>query len=191
VPFDLKRNHADFVVADGHKWMLGPEGVALLYVDPRRRPQIRLHQYGWHMVEHPGDYDRKDWSPAPTATRYECGSPNLLGIHALEASLSLLLGLGIGAVEGLIRERTGLLIELIDRRGFELLSPRQATRRAGIVTFRVPGCDPGALHRGLMERGVICAQRGGGIRFSPHYHTEEAVLERAAGTAAEVAARLT
>jgi selenocysteine lyase/cysteine desulfurase len=114
----------------------------------------------------------------------------MLGTHALEASLSLLLELGIGAVEEMIRARTGLLIELIDRHGFELLSPRAPERRAGIVTFRVPGCQPKALHGGLMGRGVVCAQRGGGVRFSPHYHTEEAELARAVRLAAEVALRL-
>ncbi|MEA3277461.1 MAG: aminotransferase class V-fold PLP-dependent enzyme [Pseudomonadota bacterium] len=190
VPFDLKRVKADFVVADGHKWMLGPEGVALLYVNPQIRPHLRLYQYGWHMVEHRGDFDRQEWAPASDATRFECGSANMLGIHALEASLSLLQDVGIGRVHQTIAQRAGRLIELIDEKGFELLSPRQLERRAGIVTFRVPGVDTGPLYRQLMEHSVVCAQRGGGIRFSPHFYTPSDHLERAISITAELAATI-
>ena len=190
VPLDLTRCQADFVVADGHKWMLGPEGVALLYVNPLVRPRLRLYQYGWHMVEHCGDYDRTDWAPSTTATRFECGSPNMLGIQALDASLSLLLETGMDAVHAAVAERVDRLIALIDQRGFVLLSPREPERRAGIVTFRVPGADPQALYRALMGLGVICAQRGGGVRFSPHFYTPESVLESAVDITASAARKL-
>jgi len=186
IPFDLKRTKADFVVADGHKWMLGPEGLALLYVNPRLRPRLHLHQYGWHMLEHCGDFDRPEWTPATGARRFECGSPNMLGVHALDASLSLLLETGIERIQAAVAERTRHLIELIDGYGFELLSPRDPERRAGIVTFRVPGADHQALHQALTDNGVICARRGGGIRFSPHFYTPPSVLERAVRITAEV-----
>jgi len=187
VPFDLARAKADFVVADGHKWMLGPEGVALLYVNPCLRPELRLYQYGWHMVEHRGDYEHLEWSPAADARRFECGSPNMLGIHALDASLSLLLETGIDHIRAAVTERTQHHIELIDGHGFELLSPRDPKRRAGIVTFRVPGANHQALYQTLTDRGVICARRGGGIRFSPHFYTPHSVLERAMRITAEAA----
>jgi selenocysteine lyase/cysteine desulfurase len=184
LPFDLQDVPVDFLVADGHKWMLGPEGIALLYVSPELRPRLRLHQYGWHMVEHRGDFDRKDWTPAADATRFECGSPNMLGVYALEASLSLLTEMGMREVRGAIEDRVTRLIDLVDARGFELLSPRDPGQRAGIVTFRVPGIDQQVLYRDLMQEGVICAQRGGGIRFSPHFYTDEEVLEKAVDAAA-------
>ncbi len=186
IPFDLARTKADFVVADGHKWMLGPEGLGLLYVNPRLRPGLRLSQYGWHMVEHRGDFDRVDWTPAADAKRFECGSPNTLGVHALDASLSLLLETGIDHIRAAVAERTQRLIELIDGRGFELLSPRDPERRAGIVTFRVPGADHRTLHQALTDRGVICARRGGGIRFSPHFYTPHSILERAVRITAKI-----
>ncbi|CRI62909.1 Aminotransferase class V [Thiocapsa sp. KS1] len=188
LPFDLSRIAADFVVADGHKWMLGPEGVALLYVRPSLRNGLTLRQFGWHMLEHSGDFDRADWRPAEDARRFECGSPNLLGIHALEASLSLIEEVGIGQVWSRLQERTAHLIEAIDRHGLELLSPRTPERRAGIVSFRVPGTPSSELYAGLMQRRVLCAQRGGGIRFSPHFYTPVEVIDRALGEVLEIAA---
>jgi selenocysteine lyase/cysteine desulfurase len=188
LPFDLSRNEADFVVADGHKWMLGPEGVALLYVRPALRHRLTLHQFGWHMLEHSGDFDRPDWQPAEDARRFECGSPNLLGIHALEASLSLIEEVGIEHVRRELQLRTTHLIEGIDRHGLELLSPRATERRAGIVTFRVPGRPSAEIYPELMQRRVLCAQRGGGIRFSPHFYTPFEVIDRALGEVLSIAA---
>lgn len=178
-PFDLESCPVDFVVADGHKWMLGPEGLAVFWCRPALREQLRLTEFGWHMVEAMGDFDRSDWQPARSARRFECGSPNMLGIHALEASLSLLEEVGIPAVATAIEERIARLSELVDQAGFELLSPRQRDQRAGILTFRVPGLDPATLYRHLMDRGVMCASRGGGVRLSPHFYTAEHQLQRA------------
>lgn len=188
LPFDVGEIGADFVAADGHKWMLGPEGLALLYVRPALRDRLTLHEFGWNMVEHRGDYDRTDWAPAQDARRFECGSPNFLGIHALEASLSLLEEVGPDRVAADLGERVDHLVGLIDARGLELLSTREPERRAGIVTFRAAGVDSAWLHRALMARRVLCAQRGGGIRFSPHFYTPVAVIDRAMDTVAALVA---
>ncbi|KAA6186387.1 aminotransferase class V-fold PLP-dependent enzyme [Thiohalocapsa marina] len=190
LPFDVERVQADFVAADGHKWMLGPEGLALFWCRPELREQIRLSQFGWHMVQDMGDFERKDWQPAADARRFESGSPNLLGAHALEASLSLLQEVGMQAVADAIAERTDRLIALIDQHGLELLSPRAPDRRAGIVTFRVPGIDQQALYQALMTQGLMCASRGGGLRFSPHFYTRTEQLERAIALTLETATGL-
>jgi selenocysteine lyase/cysteine desulfurase len=190
LPLAVGRAQADVVVADGHKWMLGPEGLALFWCRPELREQVRLTQFGWHMVEDMGDFDRKDWWPAADARRFECGSPNLLGAHALEASLSLLQEVGMPAVAAAIGERTARLIELIDNHGLELLSPREADRRAGIVTFHVPGVDQQVLYKALMARNLMCASRGGGLRFSPHFYTVEEQLERAVTLTLDLAASI-
>lgn len=187
LPFDLTQTPVDFLAADGHKWLLGPEGLALLYVRPGLREGLRLHQYGWHMLEHRGDFERRDWTPATDAQRFECGSPNLLGAHGLEASLAVLQEVGLEAVQAAIEDRVTHLVGRIDSAGYTLLSPRQSERRAGIVTFAVPGADPGRLYAGLMARQVLCAQRGGGVRFSPHFYTPMADLDRAMDLVAEIA----
>ena len=179
VPFDIEKNHADVVVADGHKWMLGPEGLALFYCRPALRERLALHQYGWHMVENAWDFEQSDWQPADSARRFECGSPNMLGAHALLASLDLLLKTGIEQVSARIEQNTDVIIEQIEQRKFELLTPLATQLRAGIITFRVPGVDTRSLQQGLMKARVVCAERGGGIRFSPHYHNTREQIEDA------------
>lgn len=182
VNFDCQDIFADFVVADGHKWMLGPEGLALFYSRAEIRDQIALKQFGWHMVEKRGDYDRLDWQTDPTALRFECGSPNMLGIHALSASLSLLLEMGMEQVEAQLHQKVDYLIQgLSTLPGIEFLSPTEQSKRSGIVTVRFSQLDSEKLQMQLKDHNVVCAYRGGGVRFSPHFYTETARLDRLFG----------
>ncbi|TVP61059.1 MAG: aminotransferase class V-fold PLP-dependent enzyme [Halomonadaceae bacterium] len=179
-PLDVQACQVDFTMADGHKWMLGPEGLALFYVRPAIRDQLKLQEFGWHMVAARGDYDRKDWQPAADASRFECGSPNMLAAHALEASTGLLLATGLEQVrEGIARRVDYLEAGLAELPGFQAITPKDPQRRLGIFTFTLDGHDSKALQRQLMQRGLICACRGGGIRFSPHYYTPFQVLDDA------------
>lgn len=180
LPMDVQAIHCDFAMADGHKWMLGPEGLGVFYCRREVRDRLKLTQFGWHMVEALGDYDREDWVPASTARRFEPGSPNTLAQHALSASLGLLLDVGMERIQQALQQRTAYLLQAIAALpGAHLLSPLEPERRAGIVTFTVRGIDNGWLHRQLMDAGVICAARGGGIRWSPHFYTPQTVLDRA------------
>jgi selenocysteine lyase/cysteine desulfurase len=138
------------------------------------------------MVEVPGDYDRKDWQPAASARRFECGSPNMLGVHALHASLGLLLEVGVDNVFNSVSSNVQYLIDILNKNKADLISSTEPGRRAGIVTFRLPGVASETLFRQLQAQGVICALRGGGIRFSPHFYTPRAVVQRAVGLALQI-----
>lgn len=180
VPFDIREILADFVVADAHKWMLGPEGIALFYCNPDVRANLALTEYGWHMTDRPGDYDRHDWTPAATAQRFECGSSNMLGVHAMAASLEVFFELGLEEVFEHVERNVSQLMEYIDLEPeLELLSPRAVERRAGIVSFRPRRMAAEALFQRLKGRGVVCARRGAGVRFSPHFYTPQAKLAEA------------
>lgn len=182
LPFDVQQNRCAFAMADGHKWMLGPEGLGVFYCRSDLRDQLKLHEYGWHMLEHAGDYDRIDWEPARSARRFECGSPNLLGAMALEASLSLLEEVGMQRVAAALAERIDWLRQgLGGLNGVEILSPAEHGRRSGILTFRLAGWDNTELFERLKAQQVVCALRGGGIRFSPHFYTEARVIDETLG----------
>lgn len=180
IPFNQRAIGADFVVADGHKWMMASEGLALLYIQQKHIETLKLHQFGWHMVAACGQYDKLDWCPANNATRFECGSPNMLGIHALNASLGFLLDIGIEKIEIALQTRIEHLIKrLKELPNMTILSPLATEDRAGIVTFKPDKANLETLYRTLMKEGVICAQRGGGIRFSPAFYTPLEVIDEA------------
>ena len=169
---DVQGIKADFVMADAHKWMLGPEGIALFYCNEAVRDGLNLHQHGWHMTTTPDDFDARSWQPSKTARRFEPGSNNLLGVYALSASLSLVEDLGMAYIERELEARVSYLLErLAEHERIRLTTPAPAKQRAGIVAFQVNAADHGKLHRQLLEKRVVCALRGGAIRFSPHYYT--------------------
>ncbi len=177
-PFDVQANHCAFAMADGHKWMLGPEGLGVFYCRHDLREQLTLHEYGWHMLDNAGNYDLRQWQPARTARRFECGSPNMLGGVALNASLSLLEEVGMEHVSQALAERTQYLHQQLSALpNATLLSPSDPARRAGIITFTLAGWDNPRLFEHLKQEQVVCAMRGGGIRFSPHFYTPAHVLD--------------
>ena len=70
-PWIARRVQADFVVADGHKWLLGPEGLGVLYIKKKRINELAIAEFGWHMVKDRGNYDIRTWEPAQNAQRFE------------------------------------------------------------------------------------------------------------------------
>lgn len=178
LPFDVQHYQCDFAMADGHKWMLGPEGLGVFYCRSELRRHLTLHAYGWHMLEHLGDFERRQWQPARSARRFECGSPNMLGACALEASLSLLEDVGMTVVAEQLAQRIEQLYRgLTAIPGAQLHSPGDPSRRAGIASFSLDGHANADIYRALSNNGVICAVRGPGVRFSPHFYTDHRLID--------------
>ena len=178
-PIDVKKYQADFVMADGHKWMLGPEGLGFFYCRQSSINTLKLTQYGWHMVEDMGNYDALEWSTAKSARRFECGSPNMLSIHALSASLSLLLEVGMNTVANNLIERGQHVIDKVQQSPSLTLLTKPDAQGNNIIVFKPTKHDTNELFDYLTSQQVVCAKRGGGIRFSPHFYTPFSVIDRA------------
>jgi selenocysteine lyase/cysteine desulfurase len=188
LPFDVQTYQCDFAMADGHKWLLGPEGLGVFYCRSELREQLKLHEFGWHMLEHMGDYNRTEWEPAKSARRFECGSPNMLGAMALEASLSLLEEVGMDQVATLIADRVQWLQDGLNAiPGVQLHSPLNPARRGGIFSFSIDGINTQVVYEQLKLQQVVCIPRGPGIRFSPHFYTEKRVIDETLAIVATIA----
>ncbi len=182
---DVQAMKIDFLIADAHKWLLGPEGISIFYCSPDWRDRLTLHQYGWHMVENYFDFSDLDWKLADSGRRFECGSNNMLGIQALTASLSLLQEIGINDVERRILGNAEILISAIgEYRNLELISDPSPGRVAGIVTFKHITEPNEKVFERLVKNDIQCALRGGGIRFSPHCYARAEKLVTAVKIAA-------
>ena len=182
ISFDAQACHADFVVADGHKWMCGPEGTALFYCRQQVQDLLQLRQYGWHMLKDAFDFSHQHTTLqiADNAQRFESGSPNMMGIAALNASLGLLFDVGIEEIQNkLIENADHLIAQLTSDSDITILSPTQKGRYAGIITFQKQHVDNIKLYQHLQDNDVICAYRGNGIRFSPHFYTEAQLIDKA------------
>ena len=182
----VRESKIDFLAADAHKWMLGPEGIALFWVRPELYERLGLSQYGWHMVARAGHYEETVWEVAPDARRFECGSLNTLGIYALRASLNLLHEVGMIEIEERIADRIQQLDQSLRALECRILTPSEPNRRAGILTFSPPRQESEEVYKRLLEHGILCAARGGGIRFSPHFYTPANALQFALETLQEI-----
>ena len=179
--FDVQACQADFVMADGHKWLMGPEGIALFYCRSEIMDRLDLKQYGWHMLEDALNFDQQIWEIASSARRFECGSPNMTGVHALHASMTLIDEIGMPVIEQRVLENTRFMVDFFSQREdrYQLITPAAAHQQAGIVTFRPLTETPESLYDMLTQENVACALRGGGIRFSPHFYTPRKKLFKA------------
>lgn len=178
-PFDVEAACADFVCADGHKWLLAPEGAGIFYCRRERLETLKLNQFGWHITNNPNDYEATEWRLAENATRFECGSLNHIGFIGLLASLELLNEVGLEQVFKEVESKISYLIEQLDKNRFQILTPEAIEQRGGILTLRRLDADNDALFSHLLKHGVLCAKRAGGVRLSPHFYTPQSVLDRA------------
>ncbi len=170
----------DFLVAGGHKWLLAPEGLGLFWSHPEARARLRPSQHGWRMWENPFDFDARRDAPSASARRFEPGTLNMTGIHALDAAAGLLLEFGMSAIETAVLARTRWLIEVLADSGrFEVITPGSADRHAGIVSAVPIGQAAATVLKKLARDGIYAAQRGRAIRLSPHFYTPEDQIEQA------------
>jgi selenocysteine lyase/cysteine desulfurase len=178
-PLDVSHTSIDFLAADGHKWMLGPEGAGLFYLRREHLDLLRPIGVGWHSVAHASDYNRIELNYKPTAARYEGGTQNMVGFLGLAASLELLLQYGQQAIGERILQLTDLLCQRLEAAGAMLYTVREGDHRSGIVSCEFPGRDSLQLKQKLLQAGVVCSARGGKLRFATHAYNNEADIERA------------
>ncbi len=178
-PIDVKQSGVNFLSADGHKWMLGPEGAGLFFLRREHLDLLRPVGVGWNSVKHAHDFTRIDYDLKNSAQRYEGGSRNTAGLIALGASLELLSQFPPQARAARVLEITDLACRRLQELGALILSDRaREDHKSGIVLFELPGRDSETVRRACLEKGVILACRAGRLRISPHAYNNHSDLDR-------------
>jgi selenocysteine lyase/cysteine desulfurase len=177
-PIDVRAYHIDALAADGHKWMLGPEGCGILYISRELQDRVEPVEFGWTNVAGYADYSSRDMALRRDAGRYECGTLNTIGCFGLKASIELLLEIGQGETAPVIQNLGDRIAAGVERKGYELLGSRTPETGAGIVSFRKPGLEAGDVVRILREQKIVAAPRAGWVRTSPHFYISPAEIDR-------------
>lgn len=167
---DVERCAIDALAADGHKWMLGPEGNGILYVRRKWLDTIRPTEFGWTNPANFFDYGKRDMTLRPDAGRYECGTLNTVGCYGLRAALELLLEVGVPSISAAVDSLAQQLEEGVRNRGYEVMIKRTPATGSGIVSFRHPSMDSSALVSALKERKILATPRQQWVRVSPHFY---------------------
>ena len=177
-PIDVRVCHIHALAADGHKWLLGPEGQAILYIDRELQDRIEPVEFGWTNVAKYNDYASRDMALRQDAGRYECGTLNTVGCAGSKASIEFLLEVGVGKIAPVIRNLSDMIADGVRARGYELAAPdRTPENTSGIVSFRKPGVTAEEIVRVLRNRGISAAPRAGWVRTSPHFYIAPAEID--------------
>ncbi|MYK17180.1 aminotransferase class V-fold PLP-dependent enzyme [Candidatus Poribacteria bacterium] len=178
IEVNVKSCNIDILAADGHKWLLAPEGAAIFYCANEKRERLINTNVGWASVVNPRHFLNYDLTQKPDATRFEEGSYNSVGLYGLRAAIELLLEIGISTIEGHLLELTGHLIAGLEAKGYRVITPRADSERAGIVIFDSNRLTPTEIYNILLAENIVTAERGTGVRVSPHFYNTTSEIER-------------
>jgi selenocysteine lyase/cysteine desulfurase len=176
VPLDVQAMDCDAFVGGCLKWLSGGPGSAFLYVRPELIPRVRPHGTGWFATRHPFSFTLQELVFADDARRLETGTWAVASHHAGLAGLELILEVGVANIQERLRDLTDRILERCDAAGVKTFTPRERSRRCGIVTLE---CNrPEEVEAKLHAEGVIVDSRPGRVRLSPHWCVTEEELER-------------
>jgi cysteine desulfurase / selenocysteine lyase len=173
----LALNCADFVVADGHKWLLGPQGFAVMSIRRRLFDTLFPVLLGWKSVMKYRDYVHLGLDLADSARRYEPGSLNVLGLVGLHAALSFVANVGTDRIHRRVLQIRSWLEEGLKERNYKILHARA---NSGIIAFRTR-LPPEAVVRLLFSGGCDVSLRCHPeaepcVRLSPHFYNTESEI---------------
>ena len=181
-PLDVAELEIDFLAADGHKWMLGPEGAGLFYIRQQHLDLLRPLMVGWHSVANAFDFSNIDWKPRRQASRYEGGTQNMVGTLGYGASLELLQNLGVSTTVSPVADQilayTQSARSQLKELGAEIHGSSDVEHLSGITSFTIPNVDLAQLRSECMNIGVVLSHRDGRLRISPHAYNNQEDLER-------------
>jgi cysteine desulfurase / selenocysteine lyase len=178
VPVDVKALNIDYLSADGHKWMLGPEGAGFFYCRRELIEQTHPVVIGWLNVVDAHNHGDYNFTLRSDAGRYECGSYNIPGLLGFKAALELLTSVGMENVAARIHGLTDYLIEKLTGKGYRIISPRQNEAWSGIVSFVSPTHNHEKIQQMLRaEKQTEIAVREKRLRISPHFYNTESQMD--------------
>lgn len=179
IPTDVEAELIDVAAGAGHKWLLAPEGVGLLFLSDRARDRVEPTLVGWISVPEPEEYADFDQEWNRGALAWETGTGPSALIYGLEASLGLLNTIGVSRIASHLEQLTDYLCERLQGREYRIISSRRAAEKSQILCIRhEAGLSALALYTHLKNRNIITAPRGDRVRIAPHlYNTFEDIDE--------------
>jgi selenocysteine lyase/cysteine desulfurase len=176
LPLDVRELDVDFLAAGTLKYLLGSAGLAFLYARREVIERVWPTATGWFADENVFEMDHRDYSPAPTAARFQSGTPPVPSIYAGVAGIELMQEIGIDDTRKHVLELNSRLLEGLDELRAKVVTPRRPKRRGALVC--VKSLDAPELVAALGREGIVTSERDGNLRVSPHaYNSSEDVDE--------------
>lgn len=187
VPLYPKDFGVDFVVSGTSKWLLGPQGLGILYINQKTFESLNSGFVGWLSSPWKGFSDfSKLPEPYKDTRAFETGTKNYFGLAYLGGNLDMILDLGVEEIFRRISSHLDFLFEKLSE-FVEIKTPKSIEQRGGIFTFRLRSRDSEYLFHYLERKGFKVSLRNGYIRVSPHFYNTEDEIHDFVKTVKEVA----
>lgn len=180
VGMDVKASAIRYMAFSGWKWLLGPLGLGVLYVDRDHLEALRPIFKGTESVPEDHEYLPYKHAWKPTADRFTLSTGSMTDWVYFDASLAYLEGLGFAQVRERIRALSRRLADGLRKAGYQIHSDAYPGAASGIVSAIRPGQDAGAAVKALKDKGIIAAARLGRIRLAPHVYLSEGQMDAVA-----------
>jgi len=179
IPIDVQAMNIDYLSADGHKWLLGPEGAGIFYCRRELIDRTRPLMIGWMNVVDAQNYGHYNFTLRSDAGRFECGSYNVPGLLSLKASVDMLLALGTENVANRLHHLGERLRMGLELKGYQIISTRAVGRWSGILSFISRFHDHEQIVRTMRkDHKIEIAVREGRLRVSPHFYNTDQQIDR-------------
>ena len=166
LPLDVRELDVDFLAAGVLKYLLGSAGLAFLYARREVVERIWPTATGWFADKNIFEMDHRDYSPAPTASRFQSGTPPIPAIYAGVAGIELMQEIGVADTRKHVNALNARLLEGVDELGARVATPRRPKRRGALVC--VGSTDAPELVRALGREGIVTSDRDSNLRISAH-----------------------
>lgn len=179
-PIDVKHCHIDALGTGAHKWLMAPMGIGFLFLSKKMQSKLSPVKTGWLSVEDPWALSDFNQPWLPVSSHLETGTPNLIGITGLGASLQLFKSIGIELIESQILHLTGFIISKLEesRAKIKLITPGNNHRRMGIVSFALgKNIDHQEVLTELKKKKINIASRENYFRISPHFYNTDQEID--------------
>jgi selenocysteine lyase/cysteine desulfurase len=174
-PLDVGALGVDVLAAGVLKYLLGSAGLGFLWCRRGLAESLLPTQTGWFADEDIFRMDIRDYSPSPTARRFQQGTPPIPAIYGGIAGMELMEEIGIAETRRHVNALNERLIAGVDELGGVVVTPREAERRGALVCIR--STDAPALVEALAGDRIVTSERDGSLRVSPHAYNNDSDID--------------
>ena len=165
-PVDVKAMNLDFYVAGTLKYLLGPPGLAFLYVRKELIPSLAPTVTGWFGQAHPFAYNPQHFELSPTARRFESGSPSVPNVYGAMPGFQMLEEIGMENVAAHVETLTQELLNHARELGIFAKTPARSVGPLVVLPCR----DSAQMLQALAQSGIVASNRFDGLRISFHVY---------------------
>jgi kynureninase len=185
VPVDVQALNVDFACGGVLKWLCGGPGVAYLYVRPDLGRKLEPKLTGWFAHQDSMAFETGPIRYTDPPFRFMNGTTHIPALEACRPGLKIIREVGVERIREKSKRQTTRLIELADRHGWRVNTPRDVNQRGGTVSIDMPDSQP--VSRELLARDILVDWRPkAGVRFSPHFYNTDAEVDAAIAAVAEI-----